>query len=252
MSSFSEVPIRPGPAGATMLAEFGLGPEAQRDLLVTCGDTLDFAKIVVGIAGLIPLPVLREKVAIYREYGVAAFPGGMFLEHAVARDAVAGFFAGVLEAGFHCVEVSENARPLTGSTKAELIDTALGHGLAVLGEVGSKHTTTDAAELVEQARFLLGRGCAKVLVEAAELLDGQDGGSRLREELVKRIEGELPLADVVFELPGPWLPGVHRHEVHALQRRLVHRFGPAVNLANVQAGDVLFVEAMRRGIGPDA
>ena len=86
-----------------------------------------------------------------------------------------------------------------------------------------------------------------MLVEAAELIE--DG--HVRSDLIAAIETRLPLEHVVFELPGPWLPGVHAHEVHAMEAWLVDRFGPEVNIANDAVGNSLFLETLRRGIGPN-
>ncbi|WP_214324644.1 phosphosulfolactate synthase [Nonomuraea sediminis] len=248
MIPFPRVPVtvrtaKPRRTGLTITADFGLGPLAQEDLLRTCGETVDLAKLVVGVSAMLPFDVLAEKVTVYREHGVEAFPGGMFLEHAVFRDAADAFLDGAQEAGYRVVEVSENARPLGEEVKAKLVAAALERGLTVLGEVGSKHHRTGPAELVEGARRLLDHGCWKVLIEAAELV---------RADVLEAVEAALPIGDVVFELPGPWIPGIHHHEVQAMQLMLVRRFGPDVNLANVASEDALFLEATRRGIGPNA
>lgn len=250
--AFGGVPLparsaKPRETGLTITVEFGIGTAAQEDLLLLAGDTIDLAKIVVSVARLLPRELLRRKVELYRAHGVEAFPGGMFLEYAEAAGCVGEFLEGALDAGFRVLEVSDNAAPLAAETKARLVRGALECGFVVLGEVGSKHTVSAADALVEDAQRLLDAGCWKVLVEAAELI--QDGA--VRGDLVAAIEARLPLEHVVFELPGTWLPGVHGHEVHALEAWLVDHFGPEVNIANDAVGNSLFLETLRRGIGPN-
>lgn len=244
------VPERPGKPrdrGLTVTVDFGLGPAAQQDLLEIAGDAMDYAKLVVGVAGLTPLALLRRKNEIYRDYAVEPFPGGMFLEYAVAHDRAESYLDGSAEAGYRLIEVSDNAVPIARAVKESIVAAALRRGLAVFGEVGSKHQRTPAADLVDDVRGLLAAGCRKVLIEAAELLDGD----ALRGELIDALSGAVPIDDLVFELPGPWLPGVHHHQVHTLQLTLVRLFGPDVNIANDPAGNALFLEAIRRGIGPN-
>lgn len=250
--AFPGVPLparteKPRETGLTITVEFGIGPAAQRDLLEVAADTIDLAKIVVSVSRLLSLDVLRRKVELYREFGVEAFPGGMFLEYAQANSCVDEYLAGASDAGFRVIEVSDNAAPLAADVKAKLVRAALESGFVVLGEVGSKHTTSAADALVADAQGLLDAGCWKVLVEAAELIEG----GQVRTDLVEAIEARLPLEDVVFELPGPWLPGVHTHEVNAMEAWLVDRFGPEVNIANDVVGNSLFLETLRRGIGPN-
>ncbi|MBN9747874.1 hypothetical protein DMP23_43475 [Amycolatopsis sp. A1MSW2902] len=240
-------PRKPRDRGLTVTVDFGLGTAAQQDLLEIAGDAMDHAKLVVGVAGLIPLSLLRRKNELYRDYGVEPFPGGMFLEYAIAHDRAESYLDGAAEAGYRLIEVSDNAIPIDQDVKESAVAAALRRGLAVFGEVGSKHVRTPAAELVDGVRGLLSAGCRKVLVEAAELLDGD----ALRTELLDALSDAVPIDDLVFELPGPWLPDVHHHQVHALQSTLIRLFGPDVNIANDPAGNALFLEAMRRGIGPN-
>ena len=237
---------KPRNVGLTIAVEFGAPLEYQRSLLELAGDTIDYAKIAVGIAGLMPQDQLRQKIDLYREHDILAFPGGMFLEYAFAKDQVELYLDSVCAAGFEVVEVSDNAVDI-GLHKVGLVELALARDLVVLGEVGSKSHSSLADDLVSDAQRLLDAGCLKVLIEAAEFFEGAE----LRLDLVEAIETRLPLADIVFELPGPWLSGVHTHDVISFEAWLVSRFGPDVNIANDPLGNSLFLESYRRGVGPN-
>ncbi len=238
---------KPRDTGLTIMVEFGLGEQAQRDLLDIASETLDLAKIAVGIPALIPSSVLERKIALYREYRVEAFPGGMFLEYAYAQDEVSAYFKAARSVGFEVVEVSDNAVVIAADAKMALVCEAKDAGFTVLGEVGNKHSQSTVEYLLADAQRLLDAGCWKVLIEAAELLEGQ----QIRTELLRAVETDLPLKNIVFELPGPWLSGVHQHQVCGLESWLVERFGSEVNIANDPVGNSLFLETYRRGIGPN-
>jgi phosphosulfolactate synthase len=248
--AFPDVTIPVGPAkprerGITMMIDWGLPLAAQEDLLRLAGDYIDLAKVAVGISGLLPLEVLREKVASYRNHAVDAFPGGMFFEFAFAHGEVDAYLDGCGAAEYRTIEVSDNALPLARADKDRLIRQARERGFRVLGEVGSKHTKTPTADLVADFKACMEAGCWKVFVEAAELLeDGQ-----LRTDLLERLGAEVDPASVIWELPGTWIEQVHSHEVHALESWLVEHLGSGVNIANVPSDGVLVLETHRRGIG---
>ena len=77
----AERPEKPRDRGLTMVVDWGLGPNAQEDLLSIGADHFDFAKLAVGVSRLLPNSRLRSKIAQYRERGVEPFPGGQFLEY---------------------------------------------------------------------------------------------------------------------------------------------------------------------------
>ena len=56
----------------------------------------------------------------------------------------------------------------------------------------------------------------------------------------------------MFELPGPWIKGVASHDIHSMRRLLIEKYGPQVNIGNVDPGELMSLEAYRRGIGVNA
>lgn len=236
---------KPRTSGLTIAVEFGVGPREQLDFLSIAAHTLDYSKQVVSTAGLVPADMLREKIELHHEYGVKPFPGGMFLEYAHANDMVEKYLLETRSIGYRVLEVSENARFIDRTARNDIIKRSLDMGFEVLGEVGSKHVKSSGAELIDDVNSLMSMGCSKVLVEAAELMiDGS-----IDEDLIHQLEEGTNIDDCVFELPGPWIPGTHQHEVIAMEMWLLKRFGPTVNIANDAWGNSLYLESCRRGLG---
>ena len=241
----AERSVKPRESGLTILIDWGMGPEAQADCLLTAGDYIDMAKIAVGVTRLLPAEILRAKIELYEQHQVAVFPGGQFLEYATYHGQTEAYFEAAREAGYSWIEVSDNVIDISWQEKLRLIRTAREkYGLEVLGEVGSKVEGTPTSDLIEDIRRCLEAGARKVLVEAAELF-----AAELNESLIDEITAAVPLDSLVFEVPGPWNPGVRRCDQYATRAWLIRRLGPEVNLANVSPEDIMEAETMRRGIG---
>lgn len=239
---------KPRRSGLTMMADWGLPLHHQEDVLKLGGAYLDFAKIVTGTARLYERDYLVDKLALYRQAGVRPFIGGQFFEYVLATkgwDAVPPFFAEATSLGFDTIEISDNCIPLADEERASAVEMAVGSGLSVMGEVGSKNEANDAGLLVAQAWHFFAAGAEIVLVEAAELVQG----GRVKSEMLETLRAGLDLSKVMIELPGPWISGVTLSLVQDLKKALIAEFGPDVNIANVHAEDLIATEAMRVGLG---
>jgi len=243
---FDEKPSKPRDREITMLVDFGIPLGATRDLLELASDAIDLAKVAVGTAALYPPDVLTKKLAAYQGAGVTPFPGGQFLEYAIHIGKVESYFDDARAAGFPAIEVSDNLLDIAPEAKHEIIRSAVrDHGFRVLGEVGSKDATNDSADLIADAAGCLAAGAWKVLVEAAEFFEG----GRFRESFADEILAQLDPADLIFELPGSWIPGIAASDVHAMQVWLLERVGVDANVGNVAPSDIVSFEALRRNLG---
>jgi phosphosulfolactate synthase len=232
-----------------MVIDWGIGPNAQEDLVVTEADYFDFAKVAVGISRLLSNETLTGKIKHYQEHGVEPFPGGMYLEYAEVYGKTDLYFPAVARAGYRWVEVSDNLAPVGVEWKRRMIREAVEKfGLSVLGEVGKKEGIENTVSLVDNARACLDAGSRIVLLEAAELVSGDVDTARAVEAVVEVIGPER----VMFELPGPWIAGVSASDIHRMRGRLIARYGPEVNLGNVSPADLVSLEAYRRGLGVNA
>ena len=242
-------PSKPRQAGLTMVADWGMGPNAQKDLLTTGGAYVDFAKIAVGLSRVLPNDVLVDEIERYRQHQVEAFPGGQYLEYAEVQGAADLYLPAVVKAGYRWVEVSDNLIPASVEWKQRMIRRASEEfGLNVLGEVGKKEGLENVVPLVDSARACLDASARIIILEAAELVSEDVATAVAVEDVVR----EVGLERVMFELPGPWIPGVTPDVIHGMRRRLVERYGPQVSLGNVAAEDLMALEALCRGLGVNA
>lgn len=240
---------KPRTRGATFMIDWGMGPEHQRDLLRTAGEFIDLAKIAVGIGGLLRAEILREKIDAYHACDVYPFPGGQFLEHAHVHQCDDAYLPAAKEAGFRWVEVSDNLASVSLDWKAKMIKRAVEEfGMKVLGEVGQKAGGAGGSNFVDDAKVCRDAGSTFVLLEAAELINDDPAVQRDVDQVVKIIG----LDKVMFELPGPWIDGVHACDIHAMRRQLISKYGPEVNIGNCDPGDIVSLEAYRRKLGVNA
>lgn len=240
---------KPRTRGATFIIDWGIGPAHQRDLLHAAAEFIDLAKIAVGIPGLLRAEILREKIDTYQAHDVEPFPGGQFLEHAHVHGCDDAYLPAAQEAGFRWMEVSDNLASVSLDWKSTMIRRAIDEfDMKVLGEVGQKAGGAGGANFVDDAKACRDAGATYVLLEAAELVSDDPAVQRDVDEVVK----EIGLDQVMFELPGPWIDGVHACDIHAMRRRLVAQYGLEVNIGNCDPADIVNLEAYRRKLGVNA
>lgn len=240
---------KPRSAGLTMVADWGMGLQQQRDLTETSADHFDFAKIAVGMSRLYSAELLGQKIAQYQSMQIEPFPGGQYLEYAQVHGGLDRYLPACVEAGYRWVEVSDNIAPVSVDWKRDIIRRAVeDFGLKVLGEVGKKEGIENSIPLIDNARACMDAGSSVLLLEAAEMFDEDVETARSIEAIVDAIG----LDKVMFELPGPWISNVHHHDIHRLRRELIERYGTQVNIGNCAASDLMSLEAFRRGLGVNA
>lgn len=237
---------KPRRRGLTMVIDKGLGLGAIRDLTAVAAGYIDFIKLGFGTSLLYPAPVLVEKIRVLREAGVQVYPGGTLLEVAVYQGAAAEFLVAAARLGFSYVEVSDGTIDLPPAVRRDLIRRARDMGFGVLAEIGKKDSGRALVpeEVWEQAAADRAAGAELVIVEGRDSGRGvgiYDAGGQIREPLLEAIAAGFEGADgVMWEAP----------QTHQ-QQALLLRFGPEVNLGNVQPADALALEAMRRGLRGD-
>lgn len=239
---------KPRRKGLTMMVDFGLPLGNLEDRLRLVAPYVDLGKVAVGTSRLYEEDALRRKLDLYKQYQVRPFLGGQFQEYVFATQgekAIPGFLAEAKRVGFEVVEVSDNCVPLTPEQRKGQIRMAIDHGLAVIGEVGSKSDHNLGATLVAQAVDCFEAGAELAIVEGAELVENGEP----KADLIAELRAGLDMSRVLLELTGPWIKGVTLSGVNDLLKFLVREFGPDVNIANVVPDDVLETEALRVGLG---
>jgi phosphosulfolactate synthase len=238
---------KPRQSGRTMMIDWGLPLRHLGDLLDMSGAFVDLAKIAVGSVRVYGEGKLRQKLEIYRDHAVRCFIGGGIIERLYAldgRDALAPFFREARRVGIDVVEISDNYVTLDRDERFRQIGLARDAGLAVFGEIGSKHGHTDIDFLLAQADDCFTAGAEMVIVEGYELVD--DGQPKTA--FINALRSRLDLSKTLFELPGPWISGINASQVQDLKKFLIGEFGPDVSIGNVMPDDVFEMEMSRQGM----
>jgi len=231
--------------GKTMVIDRGIGWHAYCDMIDAAGAYIDVVKLAFGTSVLYPTELLLRKIGYARRHGITVMPGGTLLETAVRHDAAAAFFDAVCGLGFDGIEVSEGTIELGRGERTALIREGRARGLTVFAEFGKKEAGSliDPYELLDAAEADWDAGASLVTIEAREsgtvgVFDGDGLPDRALFEQVVRL---IPDTDrLMWEAP--------RKEQQVF---LIRAAGPNVHLGNIAPGDVLTLEAMRRGLRND-
>jgi len=219
---------------------------AMEDILQTAGDYIDFWKLGFGTTALYHWEVLRQKIAVARAHGTDIYPGGTFLEIAVAQNKLEPFLTLAKETGFTAVEISDGSLTIRKNVRKKAIGLASSLGLKVLTEVGKKdpRERMSANQIIETVYNDLESGAYKVILEGRE--SGMDAGLYDQDgcfigQVVVEIEEAVgDMNHLIWEAPL-------KHQ----QTDLILRFGPNVNMGNIAPHEVLATESLRLGLRGD-
>lgn len=237
---------KPRQIGLTMVIDKGLGLTETRDLLELASDYIDFIKLTFGTSAFYSTELLQKKIRLVRSFGIDIFPGGTFLEIAILQDKLDRFLQRAVDLGFTCVEVSDGTIDMSPQTRVNAIRRAQSYGLRVISEVGKKDPAEKMPEkhIQEQIARDLEAGVLGVIIEGRESGKGvviyDQEGQVIQENLERLIAGVQRLDALIWEAP-----------LKNQQQTLILRFGPNVNLGNIQPSDVLAVESLRCGLRGD-
>jgi phosphosulfolactate synthase len=242
--NFLALPARaakPRARGITHVIDRGLPLAQAADLLTANGPYVDVWKLGWGISYLDPN--LAAKLDLLAGHRVLASPGGTLLEIAWAQGRAADFLDWARACGFPCVEVSAGTVTMDDAAKRDLIEQAARHFI-VLAEVGPKdpgvHLTP--AQWAQAVSRDLQAGATWVLAEgrASGTVGIYDPSGAVRQEVIEAMVSVTDPGSIVFEAPRD-----------SQQAWFVRRFGPDVNLANVDPADALGLETLRLSLRAD-
>ena len=237
---------KPRTTGYTMVLEKGLGLNATKDLMDTAADYIDSVKATFGTAAFIDGNLVKAKNEIIRRANVDVYPGGTFLEAAVAQGVYDKYLERCKQLGFSAIEVSDGTIEMSKELRKEAIVKALDKGFKVISEVGKKDPEDDPPLAVkhELVKFDLSLGVFKVIVEAREASKGvgiYDASGAVKEfEVDELIAGVDDVNDLIWEAA-----------LKNQQLFLIRKFGCNVNIGNVPVEDILALEALRCGLRGD-
>ena len=233
---------KPRTTGITAVIDKGLGLRATDDLIEMCGHLIDHVKLGFGTTAALDADLVRRKVARLVEAGIVVYPGGTLLEAASAVGRMAAFIERARELGFTAIEVSDGTVELPDAARRDAIHRAQEAGLEVITEVGRKDPSRQlsAAEVVDRVHADLDLDVSLVTIEARESGRGAgifDASGHVLSGLLDTL-----LASIRDPRRVLWEAPMSEQQAH-----LILRCGVDVNLANIAPGEVLALEALRRG-----
>ncbi|MFA4815075.1 MAG: phosphosulfolactate synthase [Candidatus Gracilibacteria bacterium] len=235
-------PEKPRTRGLTMVMDKGMSIRETEDFLSMAREWTDLVKLAWGSV-LLTRETLRDKLRLYTQSTVQAFPGGVLFEAYAARGQIEAYAALIKELGLNVIEISTSVIDLDPLEKCRLIERfAKGH--TVLSEVGSRVQGKEIPDekLPELIGNELAAGAFKVIVEGGS--SGSTGVYRdsttVSGDLMARILERVPQDQILWEAP--------RREQ---QVDLIRRCGPNVNLGNIEPREVIGLEAWRLGLRAD-
>ncbi len=238
----SERAAKPRTFGINVVIDKNLGARSLADLLETAGDSIDHIKLAFGTTIALGERAVRDKIQMIRSSQIEVYPGGTLLEAAVFQGVLPEFLRRARDLGFTMVEVSDGTITMTPEQRANVIRCALDMGLKVISEVGKKdpRQKMPVGAMKAQIAADLALGASYAIIEAREGGKGvgiydQNGAVDVA-ELDALVDGLEDLDRIVWEAPQC-----------TQQAYLIERFGPNVNLGNIQPLEVLALEALRCG-----
>ncbi len=237
---------KPRTDGLTMVIDKGMGASATQDLLELAGPYIDLLKLAFGTTAFYSKAALERKLRLAADAGVLVYPGGTFLEVAVAQDRGTAFLERAASLGFRVIEISDGTIQMPAHTRYSLMERAVKLNLRVLSEVGKKHPDDRLSSdtLHRQIAQDLDHGAWRVIVEGRESGKGvgmyRDDGSIDASEMEEIAACVPDPAQLIWEAP-----------LKPQQQELILHFGCNVNLGNIPATEALALEALRVGLRGD-
>ena len=239
--------LKPRVRGMTSLEEFGIPLNMLEGELAIGGHALDYAKFTAATSHASDKAVLLDKIALYRDHMVKPYLGGQIYEYTlqtIGLAAVERLWSEAAELGFQACEVSETFISLAADQRAEHLELARSLGLEGFAETGTPGDKQTVENLVADVMDCFANGAEHVNVEGAEMIEG----AAPRLDLIHALRDRCPIDRIFFELPWIGYPGISHSVIVKLKHLLIREVGVNVNIANVQQGDLVELEAMRSGI----
>jgi phosphosulfolactate synthase len=232
---------KPRNNGLTMVMDKGLSVREVEDFISIAEPYVDIVKLGFGTSAVTPL--LKNKIAAYKNAGIPVYFGGSLLEWFYAHDAFDDYLKTLDEYGIEYAEVSDGSLEIPHDQKCDIIRN-LAKTRTVLSEVGSK----DAEKIIPPYKWIqlmkeeIEAGAWKVIAEAREggNVGIYRGTGEVREGLVEEILTQVPPEKILWEAPNK-----------AQQVFFIKLLGSDANLGNIPPNEVIPLETLRVGLRGD-
>ncbi len=233
--------LKPRNKGLTMMMDKGLSPEEVKNFLAMSAEYTDVVKFGFGTS--VFSPMIKEKIALYKQAGVKPFFGGTCFEAFIVRGMFEEYIEFVEKYGIDLCEVSDGSMEMPHKDKLRYIE-ILSKKFTVISEVGSKSADVEIPieKWTDMMNKELAAGSWKVIGEARESgtigLYNKDGS--VNNCLIEKICSDVNVDDVMWETPDK-----------KQQAYFIKMLGSDVNLGNIAANEVIALEALRLGLRGD-
>jgi phosphosulfolactate synthase len=233
---------KPRTGGVTMIMDKGLSLGEAQQFLSVSAPHIDIIKLGFGTSYVTPM--LREKIELYKSYGLPVYFGGTLFEAFLVRNQFDDYISVCRDYNIDYMEVSDGSITIPHAEKCGYIEKLIKYG-TVLSEVGSKDAThiIPPYKWIELMRAELEAGATYVIAEAREAgnVGIYRGSGEVREGLVQEILTQIPPEKIIWEAPQK-----------AQQLYFIELIGCNVNLGNIAPSEILALEAMRIGLRGDS
>lgn len=232
---------KPRSTGITMVMDKGLSVRQAEDFVSVGADYTDLVKIGFGTSFVTPM--LKEKLAVYREAGINYYFGGTLFEAFLIRGEVDNYLKLIEEFKLEHIEISDGSMDIEHDEKCELIQ-KFSKYCTVLTEIGSKDPDIlippyKWIELINKEKEA---GAWKIIAEARE--SGTAGIFRktgeVRSGLIDEILHSVNGDDLLWEAPQK-----------SQQVWFIKLVGHNVNLGNIAPTEIIPLETLRIGLRGD-
>ncbi|HZW55815.1 MAG TPA: phosphosulfolactate synthase [Nitrososphaerales archaeon] len=231
---------KPRDKGLTIVSDH-FGP-LNKELLEASAEFIDYMKIGLSLPLILDRSTLVERIRYYHDLGIKVSSGGTLLQAAVKKRIVGQILEKLRSTGFDTVEISESAGDIPSETRLDILNSITKLSMDYIFEVGKKDPKhpVSTAYMISKIQEALDLKSPKVIIEA-----GPEGrGTGVYDSI-----GEISW-DTLNEIVGRFGPPSLIFEAPKMSQRveLVLEFGPNVNLASVNAEDILVLEMQRLGL----
>ncbi|MCV0377500.1 phosphosulfolactate synthase [Microbacterium sp.] len=256
-----ERPPKPRTTGLTTTADIGAPNSFVEGVLELWHEVIDAVK-VSAFNLTADDKAVREKIALYRKWGIDAQIGGPILELARIQGKERETLERMKDMGYTSLEISAEALPNqhTKEEEAEFAALAREFGFLLHGEVGKKFADGDRLRHSEhelnieaaanEIQMYLDVGCDFVYFEGhllrAIIGDSAEYADERGHQIVEMAE-RVGVDKIVWEVPFTYLSYAQKR---ILQHWLVSAFGPDVNVGNVMIDEIPELEVIRCGMFP--
>src|SRR5690625_5159844 len=190
--------------GLTSIIDLGITSRELENILNEYGEFIDIAKFGIGTAYI--TPNLKQKIDLYKQYGIEPYFGGTFFEKCYYQGKMPQLINSLRELGIEWIEVSTGTIDIELDERVRLVS-ELKQEYRIIAEVGYKNIDREMAitEWKNEINLLLNSGCEYVITEGRE--SGTAGiyqqNGQINMELIDELLVDIDDKKVIFEAPTP-------------------------------------------------